>query len=247
VWRLRPEAQERERRLAEDGRRKRQGRLDDDGGRDIWEHVVAHDPAEPCADRTRTLDVRLLDDGQGRRPHDPGEDGRVDDADGHHGGRQAGAEDARDGDDQDDAGEREHHIDEASGQGVYDAETVAGDETQRPAQGEGDPHRHDAHLERDARAVDDPAKHVSAELVGAEEVTAARREKAFGRLRRRVERGDERGGQGEREECADQDDPHQGRRASADLAPDPAQAAERAVSHSESAGPDRRTPGRRPG
>ena len=137
-------------------------------------------------DRARSLDVRHLDDGQRRPPRDARERRRVDDADGHHRVGQARAEHARDGDREDEGGQRQHDVHDPHRHVVDPAPEVAGDDARRRAEPEGDQDGQPAHVERDPRAPDQPAQLVPPELVGPEKVRGPGGQERLGDLRRRA-------------------------------------------------------------
>ena len=103
-----------------------------------------------------------------------GEHRHVGDADGDHQLPQAGAEQGDEPDREEEAGERQHDVDDAHDRRVGGAAEVAGDGTEQPTGDQGQGHRDDPDEERHAGAVDDPGEHVTAEIVEAEPVLLGR-------------------------------------------------------------------------
>src|SRR5439155_722062 len=156
-----------------------------------------HDPPRSGADRSRGLDVLLLHDHEGGTAHDAGKARREGDPDRDHRRGQARPQDAGDGDEHDDGGEGQHDVDHALHDVIDDTEVVTRNQAHQAAQHQGDADRDDADLERDPRAVDDPAQDVAAKLVRAEEIPAPGWEEAPAQSGRR---SPPRGGEGRSDE-----------------------------------------------
>ena len=84
-------------------------------------------------------------------------------------------EHGHDADDEDDEGERDHHVDDSHHDRVDLAAEVAGDRPDDDPHDEGDCGRHDADEQIEVGGVDDPRGDISAEVVRPERVLPARR------------------------------------------------------------------------
>jgi len=86
---------------------------------------------------------------------------------------EAGSEDCDDGDRQQQAGQREHHVHQPHDRRFHEPAGVSREEAERNADEQRQRDRDEADRERQARAVDQPRQQVAAERVGA--VQEARR------------------------------------------------------------------------
>ena len=107
--------------------------------------------------------------------HDAGEDRRVDDGDGEDGAVDAGAPHGRHAHGEEQAGNAEEHVHDAVDGIVPGAAEIARGEPEGAAHEHGDGDGREGDVEGDAGAEDDPAQHVAAEAIRAEEGLGARR------------------------------------------------------------------------
>ena len=185
--------------------------MDDQRGGDVREDVQGEDARGRGAERDRGLHVGGPAHGEDRAAHDAHEGGRVDDADRQHDVDERGAEHRGDRDRQQDRGEGEEDVHQQRERAVEPAAAVAGDQPEQHAERARDADRDHADLEGDARAVEQAAEDVAAELVGAEPVERGWRLQARAQIDlERIERRPERGRHGGCNQNADQESADRG-------------------------------------
>ena len=167
-------AQERQRGLDQDADRHQHGGLDEHRRGRVRHDVGQHQPRDAGAERTRAVDVDFDLRGQHRGAHHAGDDRRVDDRQRHRDQDRAGAEHAHERDRQQDGGEGHQHVEGAHDQLVGQALGVAGHETERAADQQGEQGGGDRHAKRDAIGVDDAAQHAAAQIVHPERLRGRR-------------------------------------------------------------------------
>jgi len=127
------------------------------------------------AERGRALDIGLGQDAERHGARGAGEDRHRDHADGDDDVLGVGAEDRHHRQREDDVGEAQHDVDGSHQQGLDPATPPGREDPERHADQEGDGDTADADAERRARADQDAAEDVAAELVGAEPMCGGRR------------------------------------------------------------------------
>ena len=131
--------------------------------------------AVPFAACPRRQDEILLGDRLGRAAHDA-EDARRGDQPGQQDDREVRRADHEDEDQhQDQRGDRHHHVGDAAQHGVERSAAIPREHPQRPADGERHDDREGGQEQHRAAAVEDPAQHVTSELIRAEPVLGRRR------------------------------------------------------------------------
>ena len=172
--RLLPEAQEREARLGDHRRGDRERRLHDEGCARCWGRCGEARCAGSNCRRRAPPDVVLDLHGEHLRPREADEHGRGRDADRDHRVGEAGAQERREGDGEDQEGTGEHRVGDARDQHVGPLAEIARERADGHADGKRDGDRDDAGQERGARAPDHAREHVAADLVGSEPVLPPR-------------------------------------------------------------------------
>src|SRR5215470_12343760 len=173
--RLDPVAEEADVRLEQDGPRhaERGGHRDDAHG--VGKEMAHHDAASGGAQTPRSLHELLLAERQHLASHHAGHvhpRGNADDQ--GHGGERRGHE-GRQGQQEKDRRKRQHGVRDPEQDAVYGAAEVSGQCADESAERHSDQHGSHADRERDASGVKQPAQHVAAELVGAEQMALGER------------------------------------------------------------------------
>ena len=175
---------------------------DDNGGNDVGQNFADDDaqvtaPVEPCG-----IDVFEVHDGHRHAANVAGKEGDVDGGDGNHGVEQARAKHGDDGERQQDIGEAHQGIDTAHDQVVGQAAEVTGDDAHACPDHRRDHGGGKADEQRQARAPEQAAEQVAAQVVGAQQ-------RAFGEGPLEAARGVDHVRVGQRQQRRDQRDQHQ--------------------------------------
>ena len=179
-----------------------------DGREQVGHHVAGEDLPVGAAQRARRLHELALAHREHHPAHQPRVDGEAHDGDGDHGVAEPGAQPGHDGDGEEDEGEGHQDIGEPHDEGLDPATVVAGEEPEAHA------HQHrrrrgaDPREQRDARAPDETAEEIAAELVGAERMPGRARRPEPARRVHRVGVGEREPGRGERGRDGQRDGGH---------------------------------------
>src|SRR5215470_11702682 len=181
------QAEERETRLGADSRRDVEGGYHDERVERVRKHVSGHEPELSRSDRLRGHHVVVLADGEGEAPGQAYEVRQERYPDGEDLVDQRPAERRHDDQREEQRGEGHQHVGAAHDGRLGAAAAEPGEDAERYADREGNHHRGETDLQRDARAPDDAAQDVPSELVRPQPVPLDRAwalEDGVGELRR---------------------------------------------------------------
>ena len=148
--------------------------LHDERRRHIVQHAFADDEPGLGSDRTRRLDVGLLAHADDLPPHETDESGREDERERERDIGGTRTEDPRDHEREHERGDDLDRVRDAHERLVDPTTDEPGKEPERHRDDEREADGNEAHLQRDAGAVDDPREHVATEVVLAEPVRTRR-------------------------------------------------------------------------
>ena len=164
------DAEEAQRRLGHDDEADADRGPDDEGRHDVREDVPEQDGERPCPADDGRVDEQLGPERERERPRQPRDPRPPDDRERHDHGPRARPEHRRHHDRQDQLREREDDVRAPHEEGVDPAAEVAGDHAREGAHGQRQRKDRDRDQEGDPGADDEPAQHVAAERVPAQEM-----------------------------------------------------------------------------
>nr|WP_286276150.1 hypothetical protein [Naasia aerilata] len=170
--RRRPEGEEREAGLDAEGRRREERDLHEQHAAELRQHVVRHDPELAQAGDACGPDVELGAHRERRAAEHADERSAGEDADADHRDEHAVVEDREHRERDDRARDREQDVDHPEDDAVEHAPEVAGEDAQRDREDQHGDDRDEHTAQRLLPAEEQPAQHIAAEGVGAEDVRA---------------------------------------------------------------------------
>src|SRR5215213_7229824 len=174
VGRLRAKPNEAKSRGIDDGLPDRERGQDDDRRPRVSQDVADDDLGVRLTHSPRGLDILLLLDGEDRAAHDAGERGDVDDGHSDDDVLDSWTEYGHDANRQQEPGKREKDVDESHDDLIDHAAKVARDQAQAHADNQGDQYGDDPDRECHPRTDQNPAQHISPELVRTEQMLGTR-------------------------------------------------------------------------